>query len=162
MHLYKAMDELGISRKLTRMVRATMEKTSSSIRAHTSLSDPLLVTNGLRQGDALACLLFNIVLQKATKDTRIQTSGHIFVKSMQIMAYADDVVLIARTRRDLVEGFRSLESAAMRIGLRIRQNKTKYMTMNARRLLYPLILEIPLNMYITSPIWVQKLIRKMI
>jgi hypothetical protein len=28
------------------MVRATMEKTSSSIRAHTSLSDPLLVTNG--------------------------------------------------------------------------------------------------------------------
>jgi sorting nexin-29 len=46
MHLYKAMDELGIPRKLTRMVRATMEKTSSSIRAHTSLSDPLLVTNG--------------------------------------------------------------------------------------------------------------------
>jgi hypothetical protein len=41
-----------------------------------------------------------------------------------------------------VEGFRSLESAAMRTGLRINHNKTKYMAMNARRLLDPLILEI--------------------
>jgi sorting nexin-29 len=106
------------------------------------LLDPLDVTNGLRQGDALACLLFNIVLQKATKDSYIQTSGHIFVKSLQIIAYVDDVVLIARTRRDLVEGFRSLESEAMRIGLRINCNKTKYMAMNARRLLGPHILEI--------------------
>jgi hypothetical protein len=56
------MDELGIPGKLTRMVRVTMEKTSSSIRVQTSVSDPLEVTNGLIQGDALACLLFNIVL----------------------------------------------------------------------------------------------------
>jgi hypothetical protein len=118
------MDELGISGKLTRMVRATMEKTSSSICVQTSVSDPLDVTNELRQRDAVACLLFNIVLQKTTKDSYIQTRGHIFVKSVQIITCADDVFLIARTRRDLMEGFCSLESAAMRIGLRITQNKT--------------------------------------
>jgi hypothetical protein len=62
---------------------------------------------------------------------------------MQIITYADDVVLIARTEnRDLVDGLHSLESAAMRIGLRINQNKTKYMAVNAKRLLDPLILEI--------------------
>jgi predicted membrane-bound dolichyl-phosphate-mannose-protein mannosyltransferase len=43
-----------------------------------------------------------------------------------------------------VEEFRSLETAAMRIGFRINQNKTKYMPMNATRLLDPLILEIGL------------------
>jgi hypothetical protein len=48
MHLYKAMDELGIPEKLTTMVRATMGNTSSSIRVQTSLSNPLDVTNGLR------------------------------------------------------------------------------------------------------------------
>jgi hypothetical protein len=52
------------------------------------------------------------------------------------------VQYLQRTRRDLVEGFCSLESAATRTGLRINQNKTKYMAMNARRLLDPLILEI--------------------
>jgi sorting nexin-29 len=94
MHLYKAMDELGIPGKLTRMVTATVENTSSSIRVQTSLSDPLEVTNELRQRDALACLLFNIVLQKVTKDSHIQTTGHIIVKSLHIITYADDVVLI--------------------------------------------------------------------
>jgi hypothetical protein len=44
---------------------------------------------------------------------------------MQIIAYADDVALIARTQRDLVEGFRSLECAAMSTEIRINQNKTK-------------------------------------
>jgi sorting nexin-29 len=119
MHPYKAMDELGIPRQADQDGESDSGK---HIIQQTSLSDPLDVTNGLRQGDALACLHFNIVLQKATNDSRIQTSGHIFVKPMRIIAYVDDVVLIARTRRDLVEGFRSLESAAMRIGLRIRQN----------------------------------------
>jgi hypothetical protein len=57
-----------------------------------------------------------------------------------------------------VEGFRSLESAAMRIGLRINHNKTKYMAMNARRLLDPLILEIEPYNFIS----IQKLIRKII
>jgi hypothetical protein len=72
----------------------------------------------------------------------IQTSGHNFVKINADNRYADDVVLIARRWRDLVDGFRSLESAAMRIVLRINRNKVKCTAMNARRLLDPLILEI--------------------
>jgi sorting nexin-29 len=135
------MNELGVSEKLTRMVRATMENTSSSIRLQNS-SDPQDVTNGLKQGDALACLLFNIALQKAIIDSRIQASRHIFAKSVQIISYADDVVLIARTRKDLVEGFRSLECAAVRIGLNINENKTKYIAVNTRRLRDTPILEI--------------------
>jgi hypothetical protein len=61
---------------------------------------------------------------------------------VQIIAYADDVVLIPRTCRDLIEGFCSLESVAVRIGLKINQNKTKYMAMNTRRLLDVPALEI--------------------
>jgi sorting nexin-29 len=105
--LYKVMNELGVSENLPRMVRATMENTSSSIRLQNSFSDPLDVTNGLRQGDALACLLFNTALQKAITDSCIQSSGHIFAKSVQIVAYANNVVLITRTGEDLVERFRS-------------------------------------------------------
>jgi hypothetical protein len=61
---------------------------------------------------------------------------------VQIIAYADDVVLIARTRKDQVEGFCSLESAAVRIVLKINENKTKYMAMNTRRLMDMPVLEI--------------------
>jgi hypothetical protein len=126
------MNELGISQKLTRMVRATRENTSPCIHSQNFFSDSLDVANGLRQGDALACLLFNTALEKTITDSCIQSSGHIFAKLVQIIAYADDVGLVATTRRDLVEGFRSLESAAVRTGLKISDNKTKYMAMNTR------------------------------
>jgi hypothetical protein len=55
----------------------------------------------------------------------------------------------------------------MGIGLRINQSKARYMAMNARRLLDPHVLETgPYTFehvdYIPLPIWVKKLIRKMI
>jgi hypothetical protein len=60
---------------------------------------------------------------------------------VQIITYADDVVLIDGTHSDLVEGFCCLEYAVVRIRLKISQNKTKYMAMNTRSLLDIPILE---------------------
>jgi sorting nexin-29 len=44
----------------------------------------------LRQGDALACTLFNITLKKAVRDAGIQKSGTVYHKSVQVLVYADD------------------------------------------------------------------------
>jgi sorting nexin-29 len=49
----------------------------------------------VRQGDALACLLFNIALEKVIRDSGIQTTGSIFFNTVQIQAYADDIDLMA-------------------------------------------------------------------
>jgi hypothetical protein len=72
----------------------------------------------------------------------MHTCRHIFAKSLQLIADADDIILRARTRKDLVEGFRFLESAVVRIGLKINENKTKYMAMNTRWLMDIRVLEI--------------------
>ena len=41
--------------------------------------------NGRKQGDAPACLLFNIALEKVIiRDSGIQTGGHIFNKGVQL------------------------------------------------------------------------------
>jgi sorting nexin-29 len=37
------------------------------------LSEQFVTQKGLRQGDALACLLFNIALEKAVRDSGIET-----------------------------------------------------------------------------------------
>jgi hypothetical protein len=87
---------------------------------------------------------------------------NIFAKSVQTISYADDVVLIARTRKDLVEIFRSLESAAVRFGLKTNENKTKYTAVNTRRLMDTPVLEIEPHaseQVRTSTIWVQYLLR---
>ncbi|XP_039299202.1 uncharacterized protein LOC120355027 [Nilaparvata lugens] len=48
-------------------------------------------------------------------------------RTLQYMAYADDVVLIARNKRALEEGFNQLEIGSQNTGLTINANKTKYM-----------------------------------
>jgi hypothetical protein len=74
--------------------------------------------NGLRQDDSLACLLFNIALEKVIRDSGIQTRGTIFCKSMQILAFADDIDIIGRSEDDIKKSFMALKTAADAMGLR--------------------------------------------
>jgi sorting nexin-29 len=48
----------------------------------------------LRQGNEIAPLLFNVVLKTAIRRTKVEKLGTIFDKRSQIMAYADDVVIM--------------------------------------------------------------------
>jgi len=63
--LYKAMLEFSIPPKLVRLTQATMEGTTAKVKVQNELSE------SLRQGDALACILFNIALEKIIHDTNI-------------------------------------------------------------------------------------------
>ena len=85
------------------------------------------VKNGVQQGDALACLLFNIALEKVIRDDAVNIRGIIFYKSIQILAYADDIDITGRAQSDKIEAFNSLEKAAKVMKLFINQEKTKYM-----------------------------------
>jgi sorting nexin-29 len=78
----------------------------------------LKVNNGLRQGDPLACLLFDVALEKAVREANIQTMGQLFNKYIQILAYGDNVE-IARSKADLTQTFLSLEIAANKMGLSV-------------------------------------------
>jgi hypothetical protein len=76
--------------------------------------------------DAFACLLFHITLEKVIRGSAIQTRGTIFFKTVQILAHADDIDLMARTIPGLSEAFLNLEKSARNMGLVINQEKTIY------------------------------------
>jgi len=78
----------------------------------------------VKQGDALACFLFNIDLEKVIRDSGIETRGTIFFKTVEILAYADDIDLMARTTPGLNEAFLKLEKSERNMGLIINQEKT--------------------------------------
>jgi sorting nexin-29 len=80
---------------------------------------------------SLACLLFNIALEKIIRDAGIQTRGTIFYKSLQLSAYADDDI-IGRSEHDRQKTFAALKTAVDAIGLSINQGKTKYMVSNCK------------------------------
>ena len=60
------------------------------------LSNSFRIGNGLRQGDSLACILFNIVLEKIIREANINQRGNIFYTSVQILGYADNIDIISR------------------------------------------------------------------
>ena len=125
--LYQAMHELHIPPKLIRMVRAIPSSSKCQIRIQSHLSRSVDTMNGLKQGDALACLLFSTALEKVIQDSGIQTGRHIFNRVVQLLAYAYDIDIISRNENNLKNAFRALESSAKNMGLAIYENKTNFM-----------------------------------
>jgi sorting nexin-29 len=125
--LYAAMEKLNIPQKLIALVKATMNNTHCRVKIENRFSEPINVKNGARQGDALACLLFNIALEKVIRDAAVNIRGTTFYKSIQILAYVVDIDIIGRTQSAMIEAFTSLEKAAKDMNLFINQEKTKYM-----------------------------------
>ena len=72
----------------------------------------------------LSALLFSAVLDSAINNLDIR--GNITTRLKQISAYADDIVIISRTKQTLIDTFRKLKQEALNAGLIVNNNKTKY------------------------------------
>jgi hypothetical protein len=72
-------------------------------------------------------MLFNTALEKAVREANLDIKGVILHKSVQILAYADDVI-VARYENAVKDAFNRLEKASQKkMGLKINYDKTKYM-----------------------------------
>ena len=106
-----------------------MQKTRAVVETEHGSSEKFRINTGLRQGDTLSTLLFNLVLEGIIR--KLDTRGNISTKLTQLCAYADDLVITARTPNALNEVFVTLEKEARYQGLIVNQSKNKYM-MTAR------------------------------
>jgi hypothetical protein len=70
----------GIPEKLIRLTKVTMEDSAFYIKIQTELTEPTATRNGLKQGDGLAPLLFNIVLEYVIRKSKISTDGTLIYK----------------------------------------------------------------------------------
>jgi hypothetical protein len=73
------------------------------VKIFKNLTSELKVNKALRQGDAIAPLLHNVVLEPAIIRRKVETLGAIFDKCSQIMAYANHVVIMRRKLQDIKE-----------------------------------------------------------
>jgi hypothetical protein len=48
-------------------------------------------------------VLFNVTLDSAVKASEIRGNGLIYNQLVQVMAYADDIVILTRTKNNLVQ-----------------------------------------------------------
>jgi sorting nexin-29 len=114
--LYKIMLFFGIPLKLVRISKVTMEDSAFQVKIQ---SEPTTTRKGLKQGDGLAPLLCNIVLEYIIRKSNINTDGTLICKPIH------DVNIMARTQRDLKNTYILLEQNAKKVGLRVSATKTK-------------------------------------
>jgi sorting nexin-29 len=103
--LYEAMIHFHIPVKIIRLVRLTMRSTESHLRVQTELTDSIAIEQGLKQGDGLAPLLFNLPLEFILRRLSTDLEQTIEYKSTQILAYADDIAIISRSLSEATETY---------------------------------------------------------
>ena len=130
--LFDAMAEFNIPQKLIQLSRMTLNGTKSAVCVGQHTSELFETCTGFRQGDALSCDFFNIVLEKIVQRAGVDTRGTIFTKSTQILGYADDIDIIARSHRAVIDTFIKIKEEAMQVGLVVNEGKTKYMVSTSK------------------------------
>jgi hypothetical protein len=104
----------------------TLSRTYNKVKVQNKLSVSFRTECGIRQGDSLSTLLFNIGLEKVMRNIEINPGGTIFNRTRQFMACADDVAVIGRSVGVLNEVLMQLQTVAASTGLAINTTKTKY------------------------------------
>jgi hypothetical protein len=64
------MEEFAIPTKLISLTKITLSRVKCRVKIQNNQSAPFVTEKGLRQGDAVACMLFSITLEKAVSKKR--------------------------------------------------------------------------------------------
>jgi hypothetical protein len=103
----------------------TTTGSKATVRVDNQYTPTFPITYGVRQGDALSFVLFDLVLEAIFQKMNI--TGYIGTKSTHIFAYADDVAIVSRNKNALKDTLANIESEARRRGLLVNESKSKYM-----------------------------------
>jgi len=128
--LYKILIEFGIPRKLVSLIKMSLPETYSRVRVGKNVSDRFPIRIGLKQGDALSPMLFNFALEYAIRRVQVNRDGLRLNGTHQLLAYADDVNILAGSMHTLKGSAEALVAATWEIGLEVSADKTKYMVVS--------------------------------
>ena len=56
----------------------------------------------------------------------------LFFESVQLLAYADNIDVIGRTKRDVTTAFSAIERESTKMGLAVNEGETKYMLLTSK------------------------------
>jgi hypothetical protein len=86
---------------MPRLLRLTLEDVEGKVVIENNMTGCFIANVGLRRGDALSVILFNLLLDNIIK--KLDIRGNISTAVFHINAYANDVVIISRNVKTLEE-----------------------------------------------------------
>jgi hypothetical protein len=120
--IFNSVIKYNVPDKLIRLTKLTMQQTKVKVKINNSYTEWFETKTGVRQGDPLSALLFSVVLDSVI--TNLEVWGNITTRIKRICAYADDIVIIGRTKQVLIDTYRKLKKEALKAGLIVNTSKT--------------------------------------
>lgn len=99
--IYTALKNLGITEEVIKLIEMTLKETKNAIKFKAAQSKEFQSNLGLKQGDPLSTTIFNIVLEDILRRSKVKLGNNIITGPYQILAYADDIAVLARTKEEL-------------------------------------------------------------
>jgi hypothetical protein len=121
--LYNILIEFGVPTKLVRLIKMCLNETYSEVCIGKHLYDNFPIQSGLKGGDALAPLLFNLALEYAIRKVQETHVGLKLNWAHQMLVYADDVYLLGDNIDTIKKNTETLTDASKEGGLEINAEK---------------------------------------
>lgn len=113
----------------------------AKLRIKGELSHPIAVEKGIRQGDSLSPLLFNLIMDEIINSVKNLKGYKMGNNEIKIACYADDVVLFAEEEDDLQRLLFQFNKTAKKYNMLISTSKTKSMTFSKEPIRCKLVIE---------------------
>jgi len=97
--LCEALKTFGIPLKIIKMVQLCNSETYSKVKLGNEMSMAFKIKSGLRQGDAMSPILFNMALESVVRE---MSNGDAWSPHRGLLlAYADDIIITGNTRTEV-------------------------------------------------------------
>ncbi|KAF0770859.1 ribosome biogenesis protein TSR3 isoform X1 [Aphis craccivora] len=122
----KILKNFGLPTNLINMIKLCNTNASSRVKVNNVISSSFTTNSGLKQGDAMSPVLFNMALESVIR--KIPRTEILNLDEGNILlAYADDIVVIGNSKESIQNTVEELMKIGKYIGLTINSGKTKYM-----------------------------------
>ena len=132
--LWEILNRLGCNKKIIKLIKALYKNTKTRFKINNTYTNWIRSNRGVRQGCVLSPLLFALVMEELICRIKKLNGGvTIGNKKLSLLLYADDVIIIANSKKELEEALLTAEKFGEECDLKISRKKSKIIIINGHK-----------------------------
>jgi len=136
--MWKALESQGVHPKINRLLQNIYLQQRNTIILNNDQRVEVDVQRGVRQGDPISPILFNAALEDIFRRLNWGRGGlSINGRPLTHLRFADDIIIVSRSLKELRRRLRELSTEAARSGMKINEAKTEWMSNSTEIPLHP-------------------------
>ena len=128
-YLWKILERLGFPDEMIRTIKLLYTNARTSVIINGVISEPFTVTRGVRQGDPMSCILFNLGIEPLASNIRNSNIKGIDIPKLnepaKVTLFADDTTVILAENDSLDELMRIMDQWCQVSGAKFNVEKTE-------------------------------------